>query len=156
MKFVFRHVSSSKEKWCEEASALYVEKIKHFVGFELQTLASKKLARAAANAKLALESEEIISTLVADDFVVLFDERGKTQSSEDFSSSLQRILMSGKKRCVWIVGGAFGVSDELKSRANLKLQLAPFVLNHQVAQVVALEQIYRGFTIIKGLPYHNS
>ncbi len=156
MKFIFLHVSSSKEKWCEEATTLYSQKIKHFTPFEMTTISSKKLARAEASAKLQLESEEILNFLEPDDFVILFDEKGKAASSEQFAEVVQKILMSGKKRCVWIIGGAFGVSEELKKRAQVKLSLAPFVLNHQVAQVVALEQIYRAFTLLKGLPYHNA
>jgi 23S rRNA (pseudouridine1915-N3)-methyltransferase len=156
MKFVLLHVQSSKEKWCEEAVLTYTEKIKHFVSFEVQTLTSKKLARAAAAAKLELESEEILQFLTPDDFVVLFDENGKNLTSELFAASVGNILMSGKKRCVWIIGGAFGVSQTLKSRVQQKVSLAPFVLNHQVAQVVAMEQLYRAFCILKNLPYHNA
>lgn len=156
MKFVFLHVSSSKEKWCEEASAVYLQKLKHFTAFELLALSSKKLARAESSAKLVLESQEILEFLQPDDFVILFDEKGKSLDSPAFADVVQKTLMSGKKRCVWIIGGAFGVSEDLKKRAQVKLSLAPFVLNHQVAQVVALEQIYRAFTILKGLPYHNS
>ena len=156
MKFVFLHVSSSKEKWCEEASELYTQKLKHFTLFEVVTLSSKKLARAASSAKFQLESEEILNFLEPDDQVILFDERGKNLNSEQFSDLVQKTLMSGKRRCVWIIGGAFGVSEELKARAQAKLSLAPFVLNHQVAQIVALEQIYRAFTILKNLPYHNA
>jgi len=155
MKFVFLHVSSSKESWCEEATKLYQEKIKHFTPLEVSSLSSKKLARAEASAKVHLESEEILKQISGDDLVILFDEKGKELNSLEFSQLTQKILMSGKKRCLWIIGGAFGVSEDLKKRANHRLVLAPFVLNHQVAQVVALEQIYRSFTILKGLPYHN-
>jgi 23S rRNA (pseudouridine1915-N3)-methyltransferase len=156
MKFIFLHVQSSKEKWCEEASSLYIEKLKHFVSFEVASLNSKKLARGAATAKVEMESEMILEQITSDDYVVLFDEGGKNLKSEQFASSVETILMSGKKRCVWIIGGAFGVSTELKARAQQKVVLAPFVLNHQVAQVVALEQLYRAFCIIKKLPYHNA
>jgi 23S rRNA (pseudouridine1915-N3)-methyltransferase len=156
MKFIFLHVQSSKEKWCEEASNLYTEKLKHFISFEVSSLNSKKLARAAAAAKVGMESAMILEQITSDDYVVLFDEGGKNLKSEQFASSVETVLMSGKKRCVWIIGGAFGVSADLKARAQQKVALAPFVLNHQVAQVVALEQLYRSFCIIKKLPYHNA
>lgn len=155
MKFVFLKIESSKEKWSEEATSLYLEKLKHYVKFEIQTLSSKKISRAAASQKVELESEEILDFLEKDDFVVLFDEKGKALDSVAISKQVSRIMDSGKKRCVWIIGGAFGVSEAVKARADLKLSLAPFVMNHLVAQTVALEQIYRSFTIIKNLPYHN-
>ncbi len=155
MKFVFLHVTSSKEKWCEDATQIYLQKLKHFVSIEIVALSSKKLSRAEASTKLTLETEELLQFLQPDDFVVLFDEKGKSLDSLEFSELVQKALMSGKKRCVWIIGGAFGVGEELKKRALVKLSLAPFVMNHQVAQIVALEQIYRSFTILKNLPYHN-
>jgi 23S rRNA (pseudouridine1915-N3)-methyltransferase len=156
MKFVLLHVSSSKDNWLESVGEVYVEKIRHFVPFEWTAINSKKLGRLASAAKLKLESEEVLNFLTPQDYVVLFDENGKNMKSEVFSQMLDKILLSGKKRCVWIIGGAFGVSDEVRARAQQKVSLAPFVMNHQVAQVVAMEQIYRGFTILKGLPYHNA
>ena len=72
-----------------------------------------------------------------------------------FSEHLNRILGSGKKQVYFLIGGPYGVSDEIKKRASLKVNLSPFTLNHLVAQVVLLEQIYRGFMILKNLPYHN-
>jgi 23S rRNA (pseudouridine1915-N3)-methyltransferase len=156
MKFIFLKIETSKEKWSEEATNLYIEKLKHFVHFEVVALNSKKISRAGSSQKLELESQEILEFLKSDDFVVLFDERGKSLDSPGFSKQVSRIMDSGKKRCVWIIGGAFGVADGVQKRADLKISLAPFVMNHLVAQTVALEQIYRAFTIIKNLPYHNA
>ena len=155
MKFVFLKVESSKEKWSEEVSSLYLEKLKYFIKFEIHTLNSKKIARAGASQKKELESQEILDFLEKDDFVILFDESGRALDSLAFSNQVSRVLDTGKKRCVWIIGGAFGVSENVKKRADLRLSLAQFVMNHLVAQTVALEQIYRAFTIIKNLPYHN-
>ena len=156
MKFVFLHIQSSKEKWYEEASQAYVHKIKHFQSFEIVSLASKKLDRTDAAVKLRLESEMILDFLEPDDTLILFDEGGRNLKSEMFADLVQKQLNSGKKRCVWLIGGAFGVTEEVKARAQFKITLAPFVLNHQVAQIVALEQIYRAFTILRGMPYHNA
>lgn len=155
MKFVFLNLATAKESWSEQATKVYVEKLSHFVPFEILHLSPKKMSRDDQTRKLAEESKMILEFVQGTDFVVLFDERGKAFSSRDFSKQIERIQMSGKKRCVWIIGGAFGVSDEVRSRADLKVSLSTLVMNHLVAQTVALEQIYRGFAILKNLPYHN-
>ena len=149
-------MASAHENWCEEATSKYTEKISHFVNFEVQQLKSKKLSRESFEKKLEIESNLILKFLKNDDYVILFDEKGRMLNSIEFSKNISQIVNSGKKRVVWILGGAYGVSEEVKQRSQLKLNLAPFVLNHLIAQIVCLEQIYRGFTIIKGLPYHNA
>lgn len=156
MKFVFLHVSTAHEKWADAVVNLYTEKISHFTPFEVQALKPKKYSRDNHLAKRDDDTKLILAFLKPDDFVVLLDEKGKPLDSFGWAKSIETMLQSGKKRSVWIIGGAYGVSEELKKRANLQLTLGPFVMNHLVAQAVAIEQIYRGFTIIKGLPYHNS
>ncbi len=156
MKFVLVHLSTAKEDWCERAIDHYFKKISHFVEFEVVPLKPKKASRADASVKVREEAETILQYLKPEDELVLFDEHGKSLSSEKFAGEIRRLHDSGKKRVVFLIGGAFGVDDEIKRRARLQLSLAPFVMNHLVAQVVALEQIYRSFTIIKGLPYHNA
>ena len=71
------------------------------------------------------------------------------------SEQLEKATTSGKKRIVFIIGGAFGVSDEIKKQAHLKVGLSAMVMNHLVAETVALEQIYRSLTILNRIPYHN-
>lgn len=156
MKFVLYNLATAKEAWADEAARLYTQKISHFNPFEIQTLKPKKSSRDEAAVKKKEESELILSSLSNDDFVVLFDERGKSFNSIEFSKKVESILSSSKKRAVFIIGGAYGVSDEVRNRAQLVVTLSPMVMNHLLAQTVALEQIYRAFTIIRNLPYHNS
>jgi len=156
MKFVLYNLATAKEAWADEAARLYTQKISHFNPFEIQTLKPKKSSRDEAAVKKKEESELILSSLSNDDFVVLFDERGKSFNSIEFSKKVESILSSSKKRAVFIIGGAYGVSDEVRQRAQLVVTLSPMVMNHLLAQTVALEQIYRAFTILRNLPYHNS
>lgn len=156
MKFVLYNLATAKEAWADEAARLYTQKISHFNPFEIQTLKPKKSSREDAAVKKKEESELILSSLSNDDFVILFDERGKSFNSIEFSKKMESVLSSSKKRAVFIIGGAYGVSDEVRSRAQLVVTLSPMVMNHLLAQTVALEQIYRAFTIIRNLPYHNS
>ncbi len=155
MKFILMACNSAKEPWSTAVSEAYQKKISPFIGFEQKELKLKKTSRDDRESKRRDDSDAILKELDPSDWVVLFDENGKNLNSKDFSKQIQQILNSGKKRAVFVIGGAYGVTDDVKGRANLKVSLSPFVLNHLVAQTVALEQIYRAFAIINNLPYHN-
>jgi 23S rRNA (pseudouridine1915-N3)-methyltransferase len=156
MKWVLLTAATAKEKWSEQAQSQFVDKISHFINFEVKNVTtSGKNQRSQQQNKIKSDSDAILEQIKNDDFVVLFDEIGEKLSSEQFSQKMNLFLNSGKKRVVFVIGGSFGVNDDLKKKANLKISLSSFVLNHLVAEVVVLEQIYRGFTILKNLPYHN-
>jgi 23S rRNA (pseudouridine1915-N3)-methyltransferase len=155
MKIIFLTTASAHEKWAELAEANYKEKISHFFSFEKIELRPSKNARAQAQFKLQEESNKILDSIKTDDYVIVFDERGKALDSIQFSKKLEQVLISGKKRCVFVIGGAFGFSDEVRQRADLAVSFSGMVFNHLVAQTVAFEQVYRALTIINGLPYHN-
>lgn len=155
MKFVLYNLATAKEAWADEVCELYRKKISYFVPFEIQVLKAKKSAREDADYKRNEESELILKNISNDDFVVLFDERGSSFDSIQFAKKIEGILGSSKKRAIFIIGGAFGVNEQVRLRADLKISLSPMVMNHLMAQAMSLEQIYRAFTIIKKLPYHN-
>ncbi len=155
MKIILLCAQNSTDQWIKDVEALYSEKLRHYISFEIFRLKNKKLDRDSKESRVKSDSEQILNFLTKDDFVALFDEKGKSYSSEQFSLDLQRVLNLGKKRLVFIIGGPFGVNEEVKSKAGLKVSLSTMVFNHQVAEAVALEQIYRAFTIIKNIPYHN-
>lgn len=156
MKFVLYNLATAKEPWAEQVTELYKKKISHFVGFDVQTLKPKKSAREDAEYKKREESELILKNITADDYVILLDERGSVLDSIKFAKKIETVMGSSKKRCVLIVGGAFGVTEDIRSRAQLVVSLSPMVMNHLMAQAMLLEQVYRAFTIIHKIPYHNS
>lgn len=155
MKFVLLTCASASETWSDEAFELYQKKISPFIGFEIKELKIKKSSRDDRESKVKSDSDALISELRPDDYVILFDERGDIIDSRKFSERISQILLSSKKRAVFIIGGAYGVDERVRQRAQLKISFSKMVMNHLVAQVVALEQIYRAFTILKNLPYHN-
>lgn len=154
-KIVFYHFATAKEAWADQAADLYQKKISYFFKFEIVALKPRKSAREDAEYKKNEEGKLLLENIQSDDFVVLFDEKGKSFNSIEFSKKIEAILGSAKKRLVFVIGGAYGVSEDIKNRADLKITLSPMTMNHLLAQTVALEQIYRGFTILKNLPYHN-
>lgn len=156
MQVVLLCITSDHPDWVISAQEVYVKKIKAFTGFEIKDLKPKKHGRDQAEFKKKIESELLLENIKNEDFVVLLDEKGKDLDSIEFSKKLSRWQMSGKKRLVFVIGGAYGVDQDVRKRADEMIKLSSLTFNHLVAQTVLLEQIYRGYTILKGLPYHNS
>lgn len=146
---------TAKEEWFDLAVHQYVKKINYYSEFEVASLKTKSGQREDKIQKINFESEIFLKKINSDDYLILFDEKGKSFSSEAFSEQLVNLENQGRKRIVYLIGGAYGVGDEIKARANLKITLSPFVLNHLVAEIVVLEQIYRAYTIKNRIPYHN-
>ena len=139
------------------ASENLEKKIGHFFTFKRVAIKSKTSDREKAEEKIRKESEALFQHLESSDFVILFDESGREhKGSIDFSNNLIKCLSGKTNRVVFIIGGPYGFSEELKSRANLCWSLSRLTMNHHVAHVVALEQIYRALTIWRGIPYHNT
>lgn len=156
MKIVLLFIETGKESWLEEIRADYKDKIERFVSFDYLKIKSPSLDRDQRDQKVKLEGQLITNALQPDDYVILLDEKGKAEDSMAFSKRISSLIESGKKRVVIIVGGAFGVSDWVRSRGQITLKLSDMVLSHHTAQVVTLEQLYRALTIWKKIPYHNS
>lgn len=157
MKFVLLTLKSAKPGWVKEGLEEYLRKIDPIQKIELLEIAgSQGASRENSEVKKKEDSKALLNALKEDDYVVLFDERGQSLDSEGFSKKINQFQMTGKKRVVFVIGGAYGVNAEVNSRAQLTISFSKLVMNHWIAQIVALEQIYRGFAILKGLPYHNS
>lgn len=110
---------------------------------------SRKTAQAARQD----ESGNLLARLTSNDYVILLDERGEQLTSPKFSQKIERVL--AQKTLVFVIGGAYGVNDELRARADFTLSFSPMVFPHQIARLVLVEQIYRAFAISRNLPYHH-
>jgi 23S rRNA (pseudouridine1915-N3)-methyltransferase len=156
LKWTLYDFKTSKEPWFDEAEALYLKKIKAFTTFEVVHLKTLKSDREEAEQKKKFEEKTLLEKITQDDFVILLDEKGKKLDSLAFAQLVQKTAESGKKRGVFIIGGAFGVTDSIKKRAQQSVCLSDMVMNHLVAETVLLEQFYRAQTILNRIPYHNS
>lgn len=156
MKLLFVTVQSKKEPWVEAAKAVFHKKISGFFPFAIEEVKSPEFARGQEELKVRQSDEYILKKITPRDLVVLFDEAGRGfGDSFEFSKKINALLESGKPQIVFVVGGAFGVGELLRQRADLTCSLSPLTMSHHVASAMALEQIYRSLTIIKNLPYHN-
>jgi 23S rRNA (pseudouridine1915-N3)-methyltransferase len=102
------------------------------------------------------EGAAILKRLDQSDHVILLDERGKDVSSEQLADTLDRLELDGTKRLVFIIGGAYGVSDEVRARANSVIRLSAMVFPHMLVRLVLIEQVYRAQSIRTGGKYHHA
>lgn len=101
------------------------------------------------------EGEKIISLLKKEDYVALLDEKGKGMKSEEFAELIENRMVDSTKRMVFVIGGAYGVSDAVHVRANYTWKLSSLVFPHMLVRVILAEQLYRAMTILRGEKYHH-
>jgi 23S rRNA (pseudouridine1915-N3)-methyltransferase len=101
-----------------------------------------------------VESSSVLAKLHSNDFVVILDERGQEMTSGALASNYEA-WQALNKRLVFVIGGAYGISDELRERADFVWSLSREVFPHQIVRLLLVEQLYRSQTIIDGHPYHH-
>lgn len=102
------------------------------------------------------EGKKLIDKIKSDDYVILLDETGSDMSSLEFAELLDNRQNDSVRRVCIIVGGAYGVSDEIIIRANQKLRMSRMVWPHELARLMICEQVYRAYNILEGTPYHHT
>lgn len=140
----------------EALVTMYSQRLNHYVRFAITTIAdvrnTKKLSEAEQK---RLEGEAILKLISDSDHLTLLDEHGAEYRSIEFANILQRRMLSGTKRLVFVIGGPYGFSDAVYQRANSKISLSKMTFSHQIVRAIFTEQLYRAFTILKNEPYHH-
>ena len=131
----------------------YLRRLSRFARCEVTEL--REGVGADDRAVLAEEGKRITEALPAGSFVVLLDVEGRQWSSPELAAELERWQNEGRKEVVFVVGGHLGVSEEVRARSDVRWSLSRLTLTHEMARVVLAEQLYRGFTILRGLPYQK-
>lgn len=156
MKLSLMVVGETDDIALQGAIERYVGRLKHYCSFEVEVLKSPKQFKKFGQAELKVaEGKLILDNLSDQDFLVLLDEKGTEFASVAFSEKLQKWLNGGHKRLVFLIGGAFGFSDDVYQRANFKLGLSKMTLTHQMVRLFFTEQLYRAFTILRNEKYHH-
>lgn len=144
----------------EELQALindYSKRLGFYVKFELEIIPDLKRAKNLnEEQQKQKEGELILSKLKSTDVLILLDENGKQLGSVEFSNYLQKHMNSGIKQMVFVIGGPYGFSEDVHKKSNGKLSLSKMTFSHQMVRVFFIEQLYRGFTILRNEPYHHS
>ncbi|MFD2824083.1 23S rRNA (pseudouridine(1915)-N(3))-methyltransferase RlmH [Lacinutrix iliipiscaria] len=134
----------------------YQKRLSHYIKFEFEIIPDlKKVKNLSEDQQKQKEGELIIGKLNPTDALILLDENGKQLNSVDFSNYLQKHMNSGLKQLVFVIGGPYGFSQEVYKKAQGKLSLSKMTFSHQMVRLFVIEQLYRGFTILKNEPYHH-
>ena len=134
----------------------YTKRIQHYIGFESVELDNSKLTGNEVAGIKKSEGKIQLKNIDPGDFVILLDEKGKAFTSIEYSGFIQQKMNESRKCIVFVIGGAYGFSDEMYGRANFLLSLSKMTFNHQMVRIILVEQIYRAFSIIHNEPYHHS
>ena len=134
-------VGKVRKGWVQEGVALYLKRLQGLQVVELKDSTPEK------------EAEAIRSTLRADEWPVMLMEQGTPLASIPFAQQLERL---GNERLAFVIGGADGLTDELKAAARWQLSLSPMTFPHELARLLLLEQLFRAQAILQGSPYHRA
>ena len=134
----------------------YQKRLGFYIKFHLEIIPDiKKVKHLSETQQKDKEGELILGKTQTSDVLILLDENGKQMNSIAFSNYLQKHLNSGIKQLIFVIGGPYGFSEALYKRANGKLSLSQMTFSHQMVRLFFIEQLYRGFTILKNEPYHH-
>ena len=157
MKLQFWSVGKNHENYVKEGVDIFTNRIAHYYPVEWNILPMPKNAGMLSEMDLKKkEGEMILGFLQPDDYLVLLDERGKQLNSEELAAFIQSRANESTKKVIFLIGGAYGVSDAVMKRANYKWSLSKLVFPHQLVRLVLAEQVYRACTIIRNEKYHHS
>lgn len=156
MKMQFWSVGKSDEQYVREGVELFTKRINHYFRVEWTIIPTPKNAGMLSEMDLKKrEGEMVLEFLNKNDCLVLLDENGKQFSSEDLAQFIQLRANESVQQLIFLIGGAFGVSDEVKKRANYTWSLSKLVFPHQLVRLILAEQVYRACTILRNEKYHH-
>lgn len=156
MKIVLLQLGKTDKDYLIKGIDDFAGRIRRLGVFEMQTIPDLKNRRSLTmKVQMKKEAAAISSKLQKGDHVVLLDERGKRYDSIAFSKFLDSLFQSSARRIVFIVGGPYGSHEDLRKSANSLISLSDLTFSHQLVRLLFVEQLYRGLTILGGLPYHN-
>jgi 23S rRNA (pseudouridine1915-N3)-methyltransferase len=134
----------------------YTKRLSFYIKFDLEVIPDiKNVKNLSESQQKEKEGELILSKLTSTDQLILLDENGTTFSSIGFSDYLQKKMNSGVKTLVFAIGGPYGFSEEVYQKAQGKFSLSLMTFSHQMVRLFFIEQLYRGFTILRNEPYHH-
>lgn len=145
---VGRKLSPEAQKMYDE----YSKRLHHWADVDVRLLAPSKTTK---NAAVDDESKRILASLKTEDYLVLLDERGIQYANLQFSNHIAKVEQY-MKRMVIVIGGAHGVSEDIRLRAQMIWSLSALVFPHELVRIIIIEQLYRSFAILHNHPYHHS
>ena len=153
MKLSISSVGKPHESFVKEGVEQFTKRISHYYPIDWQFIAPSKLIEPIQIKKA--EATNIIKSLAPNDILILLDETGKMLSSPGLAKLIQQKANQSAQRIVFLIGGAYGVDDEIKSRANFTWSLSDLVFPHMLVRLILSEQLYRACSILANEKYHH-
>ncbi|SBO17335.1 23S rRNA (pseudouridine(1915)-N(3))-methyltransferase RlmH [Carnobacterium divergens] len=152
-------VGKLKEKYLKMGIEEYVKRLGAYCKIELIEVLDEKAPEKLSAAEMIQvkekEGERILSKIPENAYVFALAIEGKQRTSEEFSKEIDQLGISGKSQLVFVIGGSLGLSDAVLKRSNTQISFGKMTLPHQLMRLVLVEQVYRGYRIMKGEPYHK-
>jgi 23S rRNA (pseudouridine1915-N3)-methyltransferase len=149
-------VGKLSEAYLREGCTLFQERLRHYLPLAVEEVKEQKTAGPGDVPRgIALEGEQLLGRIPTGAFVIALDERGRPLTSTALAGLLEQHMVAGTSEWAMVIGGAHGLSEDVRRRANLVLSLSAMTLPHQLVRLLLLEQLYRGCTIIRNEPYHH-
>lgn len=152
MKISLLVVGKTSFPYIQQGIEDYAKRLKRWIDFEITVIKDCKLQEVERIKKQ--EAEYLYEKIDDQDFVILLDERGRHFSSLEFAKKIEEFQERNKK-IVFVIGGAYGFDNSIYDRANVQLSFSDMTFSHQIIRLMFMEQLYRAYTIIQGLPYHH-
>ena len=159
MKITLITVGKIKEKYLKDAIAEYSKRLSKYCKLTIVEVADEKTpdqaSEAAEDLIRAKEGERILKHIRDDMFVITLEIGGKMLTSEEFADKIETLGVQGKSSIAFVIGGSIGLGKEVLKRSDFALSFSKMTFPHQLMRVVLLEQVYRGYRIMNGEPYHK-
>lgn len=156
MKICLIAIGKTDEPYLQKGLEIFLKRIPHYISFEMKLIPDIKNSRnLSQEQQKEKEGELILQQLQTSDELILLDEQGDEFSSLEFARFLEKKMLSGPKRLVFVIGGPYGFSAQVYAKAHGKISLSRMTFSHQMVRLIFAEQLYRAFTILKGEPYHH-
>ena len=146
MKIKIVTIGKLKEKFLIDGVNEYLKRLKPFAKVEVYEIAECKTVEE--------EGQKLLSNVLRNSFLIVLDVAGEMLTSEKFAEKIAALSLHGVSDITFIIGGAFGLSDEVKRAAAFRLSFSKMTFTHQMARLILVEQIYRAFKINRNEPYH--
>ncbi len=156
MKTELWYIGKTSFDYLETGINLYTQRIKKYIPFEVQLIPDVKNAKNLSKQEIKnREGALIIKKIEKGTLLILLDENGKQFNSINFAKDVEKMLQLSHKKIVFLIGGAYGFSKEVYTRADRKISLSNMTFSHQMVRLFFVEQFYRAQTILKNEPYHH-
>lgn len=159
MKITVLTVGKIKEKFYRDAIDEYAKRLSKYASVSIVEVSDEKTKENLSDTELLqilnTEGNKLLSKIPDNAYVIALDILGKKLDSVGFSRFMVERMNTGDSHLVFVIGGSLGLSDEVKKRANYKISFSDMTFPHQLMRVILLEQVYRGFRIMRNEPYHK-